>query len=179
MTTDLISIPGGEDLPINPMVGIGAIALNMAINYLDMTVVKDGQLYQQLKIEGKEIKGVSLETAFHYAKQIERHLMGTSDRIAGIVLDAISHGIASDEEGNQPVGEFIEALIIDLGFDRKHAARTIDVPEEDFAKLLDGEIPLSPEMAAKLEEHFKMPADELMNIQDEYLKKQALKDPVE
>jgi plasmid maintenance system antidote protein VapI len=178
MKKDLINIPGGEDLTIPPMAGLAAVALNMALSYLDASTIKDGQMYQLLKNEGKEIHGISLETAFHYAKQIEIHLMGASERFSDIIIDAVKEGITQDK-GDQPVGEFIEDLLRDLGTDRKHAARIINVPEDEFGQVLDGTLELTLEVATKLEEHFKMPASELLTIQAEYTTNQFLKNPAQ
>jgi hypothetical protein len=88
MTTD-ISLP---DFPIGVAQGVAAIALNMAMKYYEMNTVTDGALYQQYKIEGKNFQDLSLVAVFETAKEIEIHLMGASDRIAQMVVDAIVHG---------------------------------------------------------------------------------------
>jgi hypothetical protein len=88
--------PAG-DFPVAPAHGIAALALNMALKYHDMGMIKDGQLYQQYKLEGRNIETLHLEHVFETAIKMERFLLGASDRIAKIVVDAIS--IAVDDDG--------------------------------------------------------------------------------
>src|SRR5882672_2712986 len=87
--------PAG-DLPIAPAHGIAALALNMALKYHDMGMIKDGQLYQQYKLEGRNIDTIHLEDVFETAIKMEAFLLGASDRIAKLVVDAIT--IAVDDK---------------------------------------------------------------------------------
>lgn len=82
--------------------GIAAIALNMAMKYHDITICKDGALYQQYKIEGKNMRELHLDNVFETAIKIERHILASSDRIAGLVVDAITSGIEDDEIERTP-----------------------------------------------------------------------------
>ncbi len=84
--------------PVAPAHGIAAIALNFALKYHDINTVQDGVLYQQYKMEGKNMHGLHLDHVFETAIQIEKHLMMSSQRIAGIVIDAISDGVDEAEE---------------------------------------------------------------------------------
>lgn len=77
------------DAPIAPAHGIAAIALNMSMKYHDMGMVKDGALYQQYKLEGRNIRTVGLDDMFADAARIEGWLLGSSDRIAKIIVDAL------------------------------------------------------------------------------------------
>src|SRR3990167_8274411 len=61
--------------PVGQMVGISAIALNMALKYHDINTVQDGTLYQQYKLEGKNMHALHLDEVFHTAIQIEQHLV--------------------------------------------------------------------------------------------------------
>lgn len=94
---NLLMMPGLENAPIAPAHAIAALALNFAMKYCDITTVQEGALYQQFKLEGRNMHDLSLGEVFHYAKQIEMHLMASSERIAAMLIDAIAHGI--DEEG--------------------------------------------------------------------------------
>jgi hypothetical protein len=85
--------PLGET-PIAPAHGIAAIALNMALKYHDINVIKDGALYQQYKLEGKNMTDLHLDAVFETAIRMEAFLLGASERIAKLVVDAI----AADEE---------------------------------------------------------------------------------
>lgn len=92
------------DTPVAPAHGIAAIALHMAMKYHDMNMVKDGALYQQYKLEGRNMMPLNLDRCFETAIKIERHLLGASDRIAKVIVDALAVVVEDDEE-QQPVGD--------------------------------------------------------------------------
>ncbi len=75
--------------PVAPAHGIAAIALSMAMKYHDISTVKDGALYQQYKLEGKNLLPLHLDMVFETAIKIEEHLLGSSERIAKLIVDAI------------------------------------------------------------------------------------------
>lgn len=75
--------------PVAPAVGIAAIALNMAIRYHDISTIKDGTLYQQYKLEGRNIETLHLDMVFETAIRMEAFLLGASDRIAKLIVDAV------------------------------------------------------------------------------------------
>jgi hypothetical protein len=78
------------DFAVTPATGIASIALTMAMKYHDMATVKDGTLYQQYKLEGRNIQNFGLTDVFETAAQIEQHLLDFRDRIAKIIFDAIT-----------------------------------------------------------------------------------------
>ena len=84
--------------PVAPAHGIAAIALTMAMKYHDINTVHDGALYQQYKIEGRNLVPLHLDMVFETAIQIEAHLLGSSQRIAKLVVDAIAFSVDEDEE---------------------------------------------------------------------------------
>jgi hypothetical protein len=84
------------DTPIAPAHGIAAVALNMAIRYHDMGMIKDGAMYQQYKLEGRNITTIALADVFDTAMKMEAFLLGSSERIATLVVDAIT---AEEKEG--------------------------------------------------------------------------------
>jgi hypothetical protein len=86
--------------PVAPAVGIAAIALNMALKYHDSTMVNDGTLYQQYKLEGRNMRELTLDTVFETAIRMEEHLLGASERIAKLVIDALVEGV-EDAEAEQ------------------------------------------------------------------------------
>jgi hypothetical protein len=83
--------------PVAPAHGIAAIALNMAIKYHDMGMIKDGALYQQYKIEGKNIQTIGLDHVFETAMRMEAFLLGASERIAKVVVDALEAAVEEDD----------------------------------------------------------------------------------
>jgi len=91
--------PAG-DFPVAPAHGIAALALNMALKYHDMGMIKDGQLYQQYKLEGRNIETLHLEHVFETAIKMERFLLGASDRIAKVIVDAIEIAVDEDAAGS-------------------------------------------------------------------------------
>lgn len=83
--------------PMAPAHGIAAIALNMALKYHDINTVQDGVLYQQYKMEGKNLHALHLDHVFETAIRMEMHLLAASDRIAKVVVEAIA-GLPPDDE---------------------------------------------------------------------------------
>src|SRR5580700_8449421 len=81
-----------KDTRVAPIVGIAAIALNFALKYHDINTIQDGALYQQYKLEGRNICTLHLDHVFETAIKMERHLLASSERIAKIVVDAIAEG---------------------------------------------------------------------------------------
>ncbi len=91
--------------PVATAPGIAAIALSMAMKFHDINTVQDGILYQQYKLEGKNLHGLHLDDVFETAMRIELHLLGASVRLAEIVVDAVMAGAAdadtkTDEEAS-------------------------------------------------------------------------------
>jgi len=92
--------PAMKDAPVAPAHGIAAIALTMALKYHDINTVHDGTLYQQYKLEGRNLQTLHLDAVFETAIRIEEHLLASSNRIAKIVVDAIEFAI--DEDSSEP-----------------------------------------------------------------------------
>lgn len=84
--------------------GVAAIALSLAMKYHDINTVQDGMLYQQYKLEGKNMAPLHIDAVFDTAIKIERHLLASSDRIAELVIDAVKDAIVEaveDETGGE------------------------------------------------------------------------------
>lgn len=77
-----------KDAAIGPMMGVAAIALNMAMKYHDISMIQDGQLYQQYKLEGRNMVPLHLDMVFHTAVQIEAHLVAANKRVAMLFVAA-------------------------------------------------------------------------------------------
>jgi len=90
--------PTMKETPVAPAHGIAAIALGMAIKYHDIATVQDGALYQQYKLEGKNMVPLHLDMVFETAILMEEFLLGSSERIAKIVVDAITEGVEEAKE---------------------------------------------------------------------------------
>lgn len=78
---------------IGPMVGIATIALNMAMKYHDISTIQDGALYQQYKLEGRNVREIELADVFETAIQIERHLLEANERVTKALILACEHAV--------------------------------------------------------------------------------------
>ena len=81
---------------VAPAVGIAALALNMAMKYHDITTIQDGTMYQQYKLEGKNLRELHLSDVFETAMKIEIHLLTGSERIAKMIVDALEIRVEDD-----------------------------------------------------------------------------------
>ena len=84
--------------PVAPAHGIAAIALSMAMKYHDIATVQDGALYQQYKLEGKNMIPLHLDMVFETAARMELWLIGASERIAKVLVEAIAVAVEDDPE---------------------------------------------------------------------------------
>lgn len=96
MTKDLEDL---KDTPVGPAVGMASIALNLAMKYHDMQMVSDGTLYQQYKLEGRNMTTIGLADVFETAIQIEKHLMGSRERIAKFIAAAFEIEVEDEPDG--------------------------------------------------------------------------------
>ena len=67
-----------KDTPVAPAHGIAAIALNMAMKYHDICTVKDGAMYQQYKLEGKNLREINIDNVFETAIKIDIDVLETA-----------------------------------------------------------------------------------------------------
>lgn len=96
---ELSPVPLGT--PVAPAHGIAAMALGFALKYCDINTVQDGALYQQYKIEGRNMHALHLDHVFETAIAIEKHLLASSDRIAAMLVDALEVVVAEDDAHEQ------------------------------------------------------------------------------
>jgi hypothetical protein len=85
------------DAQIGAFMAVASIALNMATKYHDINTVQDGTLYQQYKIEGRNIQELHLDMVFETAIRIEEHLVKAHERISGLLLSVLVN--MDDESG--------------------------------------------------------------------------------
>lgn len=84
------------DVPVTPAVGVAALALNFALKYYGISTVQDGALYQQYKLEGRNMRELHLDMVFETALQMEAYMLGASERIAKMVVEAVLHAPEAD-----------------------------------------------------------------------------------
>jgi len=70
-----------------------------------------------------------------------------------------------------PPGATIKERLIDLGMTREEFASGMNMPEEHIRKLLNGELTLTPEIAAQLESVLGIPAQFWNNLEHIYRQK--------
>lgn len=88
-----------KETPVAPAVGVAALALNFALKYHGINTVQDGTLYQQYKLEGRNMRDLQLADVFETAILMEMHLLGSSERIAKLVVDAIEFAVEDEKPG--------------------------------------------------------------------------------
>ncbi len=97
--------------PVAPAHGIAAIALSMAMKFYDINTVQEGALYQQYKLEGKNMMPLHLDMVFETAIKMEAFLLGASDRIAKLVVDAIADCVDEAEARHAEEAETVDKPI--------------------------------------------------------------------
>ncbi|MDR1962361.1 MAG: hypothetical protein LBQ50_01115 [Planctomycetaceae bacterium] len=70
-----------------------------------------------------------------------------------------------------PPGEVLEDKIFEMGIDVTELAQRMEMPEKTIRQLLKAEIPLTPELATKIEQVTWMSADSLMMLEQGYRNK--------
>lgn len=81
------------DTPMAPAMGVAAMALGFALKYHDAIIVKDGAMYQQFKLEGKNLRGLTLNDVFDTAQRIELHLLCGQRRINQMLIEGVFEAI--------------------------------------------------------------------------------------
>jgi len=103
-----VDLEAAKDAPITPALTIATLALNFALKYHDINTIQDGTLYQQYKLEGKNINPLHLDMVFETAIAMERHLLESSDRVAHLIVEALtSEGIPGTESEEGPTHPII------------------------------------------------------------------------
>ena len=91
-----------RDSPVSTPVAIAAMAMTFAMKYHDVNTVQDGVLYQQYKMEGRNMRELNLDAVFHTATRIEAHLIQAEERFRehalAMVLSALDEDPAAEEE---------------------------------------------------------------------------------
>jgi hypothetical protein len=95
------------DLPMSAAHGIAAMAMNFALKYYDINTIQEGALYQQYKLEGRNMRDLHMDMVFHAARQIEAHIISAPSRLTamfekdlvGAVQDVLKTAFA-DSDGD-------------------------------------------------------------------------------
>jgi hypothetical protein len=84
--------------PVAPAHAIASIALSMAMKYHGINTVQDGALYQQYKLEGKNMQSLHIGMVLETAARLEAWLLGSSERIASLMIDALDVKVTEESE---------------------------------------------------------------------------------
>lgn len=105
--TNALDLPGMGDTPISAAHGISALALNLALKWLDMGMIKDGSLYQQKKLEGANIRLIDLPDVLATAREFEKHILGSPNRLSELVIEALGEAVDEvlNEDGDEAAPE--------------------------------------------------------------------------
>lgn len=93
---------------VAPAHGVAAIALSMAMKYHDIGTVQDGALYQQYKLEGKNLVPLHLDMVFDTAEKMERWLLASSERVAKIIVDALEFHVEDHPDDPETAAEGLQ-----------------------------------------------------------------------
>ena len=105
------SFPPDTQLQISPATGIAAMGLNLSLKYHDINTVQDGTLYQQYKLEGKNLRGLTLDSVLETAKIFERHILEAPNRLTNAIMETITESIEAELDAK--AGPLICELTID------------------------------------------------------------------
>lgn len=94
---NLLQLPG-TDAPVSPPMGVAMIAFNFALKYHDINTVQDGTLYQQYKLEGKNLHGLHLDAVMETARRIQLHLLTETHEISRLMVEGVIDALIAAEE---------------------------------------------------------------------------------
>ncbi len=97
-----------KNLPLNTNHAIATMALNFALKYHGMCMIPDGTMYQQYKMEGRNIKVIGLEDVFETAIKMEQHLIRGDNRIGKMVQEmalSILKDVMSDDDTDETAAD--------------------------------------------------------------------------
>jgi hypothetical protein len=89
----LLDMPELNDVPMSAPHAISSLALNFALKWIDTSMIKDGTLYQQKKMEGANFHVIDLPDVFDIARQFEAHILSSPGRISAMVIECVGEAI--------------------------------------------------------------------------------------
>lgn len=102
---NLLALEPIKDAPMSPAAAMASLALNFALKYHDINTVQDGALYQQYKLEGRNMRDLQLDMVFETAMRIEAHLLAAPNRLSEMIFEAVVDGVREGIEGEGPAEE--------------------------------------------------------------------------
>lgn len=97
----LLDVGQLNDAAVSPSTAVAALALNFAMKYHDINTVQDGTLYQQYKLEGRNMTPLHLDMVFETARRFEEHIITAPNRLAELIIEgvaeAVMEGLSDDE----------------------------------------------------------------------------------
>ena len=106
---NLTKIEHLEQAPVSASTAIAALAMNFALKWFDMTMVKDGTLYQQYKMEQRNITVIDFPDILKKAAEFEAWLINSDNRqmeqlTPGLIEELSSKMVSSILNATEPDG---------------------------------------------------------------------------
>lgn len=102
---ELLDIGPLNEERMSPAVAVASVAMNFALKYHDINTVQEGALYQQYKLEGRNMRDLHLDMVFETAKRIELHLITSANRLSEEVYRTLIEAIAAEPGPPEEAGE--------------------------------------------------------------------------
>src|ERR1700740_3750229 len=116
------TLPSDTRITMSSATAMASMALTMALKYHDINTVQDGTLYQQYKLEGKNMAGLQLADVFDTAMQIEAHILSAPNRLTDVIMDGLKSALIDDStDEDEEIDDFVDT-----------DSRVIEELEEDF-----------------------------------------------
>lgn len=172
MSVNPLNLPAIENEKVSPGLAVASIALSLAVTYHTNSIIKDGAMYQQLKLEGKDIKSSGVEDVIDIARQFEIHLLQSSERIAGIIIDAATEYMENDLTPSQ--SSRVGTLVYDAAMTRygsieyEQLALDLNITQDEVRELFDGSLPITDELCKDINRVFGIPVDHLKEVDEKF-----------
>ena len=97
----LLDIEHLNSEPISQGTAVSALALNFAMKYHDINTVQDGTLYQQYKLEGRNMQTLHLDMIFETARRFEAWIIGSPNRLSAMIIEGVAE-VLLDDQSKEP-----------------------------------------------------------------------------
>lgn len=94
---ELLELPELNGVPLSTAHAVSSLALNFALKWHDMRLIKDGAMYQQKKLEGENFQLIDLADVFETAKLIELHILGSPNRLSQALIEGVAEVLLGDD----------------------------------------------------------------------------------
>lgn len=96
-------LPPDTKLSMSPATAIAALGLSMSLKFHDINTVQDGTLYQQFKLEGKNLRGLHINDVLDLAKVLEQHILSAPSRMTDRIMESLMDSFADAADDDSTV----------------------------------------------------------------------------